>query len=59
MTHIEEYINEIMSEAHDMPYTRHLGSTKMYRDLKQGSFIEWREKRCSIVCGTMFDLSAS
>ena len=27
--------NEIMSEAHETPYTAHPGSTKMYQDLKK------------------------
>ena len=31
----EELRNEIMSEAHDTPYTAHPGSTKMYQDLRQ------------------------
>ena len=31
----EELKNEIMSEAHETPYTAHPGSTKMYQDLKK------------------------
>ena len=27
--------NEIMTEAHETPYTAHPGGTKMYRDLKE------------------------
>ena len=30
----EELRNEILSEAHDTPYTAHPGSTKMYQDMK-------------------------
>ena len=30
----EELRNEIISEAHEIPYTAHPGSTKMYQDLK-------------------------
>ena len=32
---VEDLRNEIMSEAHETPYTAHPGSTKMYQDLKQ------------------------
>ncbi|XP_042016165.1 zinc finger and BTB domain-containing protein 11-like [Salvia splendens] len=31
----EELRNELMSEAHDTPYTAHTGSTKMYQDLNK------------------------
>ena len=31
----DELREEILSEAHDTPYTAHPGSTKMYRDLKK------------------------
>jgi len=32
---VAEIKEEIMQEAHCIPYTAHLGSTKMYQDLRQ------------------------
>ena len=43
----EELKNEIMSEAHETPYTAHPGSTKMYQDLKKSFW--WNGMKRDIV----------
>jgi hypothetical protein len=40
----EELKNEILSEAHDTPYTAHPGNTKMYQDLKSRFWWEGMKK---------------
>jgi hypothetical protein len=32
---VEHLCQHILREAHDSPYSIHIGSTKMYRDLKE------------------------
>ena len=40
----------IMDEAHNSAYSIHLGSTKMYMDLRQKIFVEWNEGGYRTVC---------
>jgi hypothetical protein len=45
---IDSLRETIFKEAHDSAYSIHLGSTKMYHDLKQKVLVVWHEKRCSL-----------
>jgi hypothetical protein len=42
--------DKILSEAHNSAYSIHVGSTKMYLDLKE-KYWWWIEERCGRVCG--------
>ena len=47
MPNIEELKKELMHEAHFISYAMHLGSTKMYKDLK--SYYWWSRMKKKVV----------
>lgn len=45
----EELMNEILSKAHNTPYTTHPGSTKMYQISKKKIHVGRHEERHSLI----------
>jgi hypothetical protein len=50
---IDSLRETILKEAHDSAYSIHLGTTKMYQDLKQKYLVVWTEKGCCFTCGSV------
>ncbi|XP_074377145.1 uncharacterized protein LOC141718666 [Apium graveolens] len=50
---------EILKEAHSYSFFIHLGSTKMYGDLKKHFLVKWNEGRYNRICGEMSCMSTS
>jgi hypothetical protein len=56
---IESLHETILKEAHDLDYSIHIGSTKVYQDLKLGVLVVWIEERYGCTCGYVRCVSKS
>jgi hypothetical protein len=50
---IDNLRETILKEAHDLVYSIHPGSTKMYQDLKKEVLVVWTKEGCCFTCYTL------